>query len=254
MLYKYVGAASGPEAVELLKYFCEHQTLKASDPTTFNDPFEFKVEVDFTAEEDRIRARFFQDNPGRAEADYTSWANGFNKNAKWYLAQQTRQALLSTFGVVCLSTVEDNHLLWSHYATQHRGFCIAFDETIVETLPDVFGYGRVVYQSDIPVFQFYDESPEEYFRKACMHKSDQWGYEEEYRILFEKPGLVQFPVKPGVREVMLGCRAYQELRQYADQHLNSFDFPFFQMAEDLGKYRFIKIQIQKGTRVMSSHF
>src|ERR1035438_1500691 len=49
MLYKYVGAENGKQALEVLKYFCEAYTLKASEPTSFNDPFEFKIVADFEA-------------------------------------------------------------------------------------------------------------------------------------------------------------------------------------------------------------
>jgi hypothetical protein len=100
MLFKYVG---GKDALQIMKCFCEQHTLRASDPTTFNDPFEFKFAVDLDADENTIRERFFIDRKGASDAEYREWRRQHTKGDKWWITQETRKELLSRYGVFCLS-------------------------------------------------------------------------------------------------------------------------------------------------------
>lgn len=253
MLYKFYGADSGEKAEELLNFVCNDHTIRASDPTSFNDPFEFKVAFDFNADEDVIRRRYFKDRPGSKEGDYDEWRRTFTENARWWIAQTTRRNLMSLFGVVCFSMIEDNHLLWSHYASQHRGFCVGFDASMIENLPDLEGVGPVVYQGEAPVFRYYYDCPTQFTKSAFWCKSDCWAYEREYRVLFSRQGVVRFPIA-ALREVILGCRAYGELRNYAETRIGTSDVTYFQMAEDFGAYSLSKVPIQRGVHLMSSFF
>lgn len=63
MLFKYVGGSKGTEALQTMKYFCEQHTLLAGDPTKFNDPFEFKIAVDFNAGDETIRKQCLLNHP-----------------------------------------------------------------------------------------------------------------------------------------------------------------------------------------------
>jgi hypothetical protein len=253
VLYKFVGAKTGAEARDLLKFYCEARTLRANGPTTFNDPFEFKVAFDFDAEEEVIRRRYVEDNPDNVEADYVKWREGFTWNFKWWLAQETRRKLMAPFGVICFTTIEDNHLLWSHYAAQHKGFCVGLDESITQSMTGVQRCGPVKYQREAPKFRYYYDSPDTFAEKVFAYKSDRWAYESEYRIVLDRQGDVAFPER-GLREVILGCRAYSELREYADNHPTSLDITFFQMVEDFADYSLKKVSIERGVRMMSSFF
>jgi hypothetical protein len=253
LLYKFLGAESGPDAVKLLECVCNDHTLRASAPTSFNDPFEFKVSLDFEAEEDVIRHRYFEDNPNTNDADYNKWRAEFTDQSKWWACQQTRAALLSSSGVICFTTMEDNHLLWSHYATQHMGFCVGFDDSITRGLPGVERHGPVAYRREAPGFRFYYDKPEAFAKKAFLFKSDCWAYENEYRVVVDRQGLVKFPGSV-LREVILGCRAYPELRRYADQRLDKVEFGFYQMVENFRAYSLTKKRIEGSARYMSSFF
>lgn len=253
MLYKFYGASSGSEALKLLKYVCKDATIRASDPRSFNDPFEIKVAFDFDADDEVIRARYFADNPSSSDADYAEWRKGFTGNFKSHYSQTARTTMLSSCGVICLTLSEENHLLWSHYAANHQGFCIGFDDAIVERLPGVLGHGPVTYQRKAPVFRFYRDPPEIFPRSAFFYKSDCWSYEQEYRVVTDEQQIIQFP-KTCLREVILGCRAYPDLRRYAQREINDVEFRFFQMVEIPDEFSLKKSPIQQGRFIMSSHF
>lgn len=252
MLYKYVGAATGTGAIELLKCFTDKNTFKASEPATFNDPFEFKIAINFDADEPTVRRRYFLDNPEASKESYDTWFSTFDKS-KWWVTQQTRATLLSQVGVICLSEVDDNHLMWSHYAANHQGFCVAIDERQITSVEGVLGHGKVRYRSDAPVFRFYFDDPGEFAAKALACKSHLWEYEREYRILMNKSGIVSVP-RTAIQQIILGCRAYQELRMYANEHCDSRRDFWFQMCEDFAKYTIHKEPIVKNLATMSSFF
>src|SRR5262245_61644455 len=94
MLFKYVGETDGEKALQILKYFCEDCTFKASDPTTFNDPFEFKIAIDFEADEDTVRQRFFLDNQDASTSQYEEWFRTLRgPSTRWWVVQETRRKL-----------------------------------------------------------------------------------------------------------------------------------------------------------------
>jgi len=105
-------------------------------------------------------------------------------------------------GIFCMTPKPNNLLMWAHYADQHKGACIKFD-----LLKDVttFNFPKSVdYSDDYYSYNYLREQGKA--SMAIWHKSKEWAYEEEFRIV--KPtfhGLIE--VKPdAVVEVIFGCR------------------------------------------------
>jgi hypothetical protein len=92
---------------------------------------------------------------------------------------------LSDIGVLSLASRPDNLLMWAHYSNQHKGFVIALNEahsTFNERRgpSDEFRYLRKVeYSRTKPAIQIKDVKIED----VLFHKSDDWSYEEEWRIV-----------------------------------------------------------------------
>jgi len=234
MIYKYYGASNGSSALELLKKIVENNTLMASKPFTFNDPFEFKIAIDFDADDETIQKRYFKDNPTKTFQEYQNWKQGFIQS-QWYVRQSLRVDILNKFGVICLTNEFQNHLMWSHYATDHQGFCIGFDKSIVKSIEGVMWHENVNYLDEIPVFRYFYDNENEFPKKVLFSKLRDWQYEKEFRIITDKQGIVNLSI-PCVREVILGCRAFNELRQYADEKLDTNENLFYQMVENDQKY------------------
>jgi len=102
--------------------------------------------------------------------------------------KELRQALRSlkaefqeTQGLLCFTRHWENPVLWSHYASKHRGMCLGFD------LNDKYLLEVEYAEERIPI-TFKDGDPakgldEIFVRKLVRTKYIHWKYEEEIRIV-----------------------------------------------------------------------
>lgn len=252
MIYKYVGAKSPDELVQILKYFIEDGSIKASSPRTFNDPSEFKVKYDFEASDEVIKQRYFLDNPDSDEDRFKEWLNSFTPQSKWHTGYTNRQAMLDSVGVVCLTPDPNNYLMWSHYANNHTGFCIGFDEEITTSLDDTLFSYEVNYQNEIPIFRYFYESVGDFNKAVFFTKSKSWEYEKEFRVVTEGHGVRIFN-RTLIKEVIIGCRAPRKLEKYARSCLG-LEIHFSKMIDQSKEYGLIKKTIVDGTYFESSAF
>jgi hypothetical protein len=153
------------------------QKVWASDPKTFNDPFEFIMRENFHV-------------TAKGMVEYLT------KEEIAILSEFKRRA--SSFGVVAYSKKGGNILLWSHYALHHTGMCLEFeiDENKVGNLFEV------EYVSHIPADV---ENIESYFSKYLISKGKDWEYEQEYRQIFES-GTGYFDYPGPLTRISFGCR------------------------------------------------
>ncbi|MDZ4780592.1 MAG: DUF2971 domain-containing protein, partial [Planctomycetia bacterium] len=100
---------------------------------------------------------------------------------------------------------------------------------------------------------FYFDPVDEFAPRAFFSKSKAWEYEQEFRILLDRSGPFKL-AKSAVKEIILGCRAYPELRSYANNHLANGEPRFFQMIENPMEYGLNKQPIQPDTWAMTSFF
>lgn len=128
----------------------------------------------------------------------------------------------------CLSLKNNSNLMWSHYASNHYGFCIEFKFPVKP--PD-----KVIYTSKIPEIKLTDFLGRDENRKilskqiwqALRNKLDEWAYEEEYRLqISTKTKIKTIPVgqnssikileysPSSVESVIFGCRMIPENREY----------------------------------------
>lgn len=252
VLYRFYSAADTATLIDRLRQLVDDNALWASDPRTFNDPFEFKIVLDLNAETDVRHARYFLDNPKRSEEDFEVWNRSMDRQ-KWYVEQEARAGVLGTHGIVCLTKRWDHELLWAHYGKHHTGFCVGFDREAMAGWSEHVVMRDVQYLDDAPVFKFFTESPDDFVRKTVFSKSSAWSYEEEVRLLFEGSGLRSLP-SGAVKEVTLGCRAPSGLRNLANAYYGAAPFPLYQAAERLDRFRLTRNLIDPKVATMTSHF
>lgn len=124
---------------------------------------------------------------------------------------------INHFGVLCLSSEGDNHLMWAHYADKHRGILFELD------LDSLFPLGSsndgtltrhlfpIEYSHLRPILSFHNPG-----KPALLTKGIEWEYEKEWRVMFHIPQLhrdiinnkeVFFTDLPplNIRKVFLGC-------------------------------------------------
>ncbi len=125
-----------------------------------------------------------------------------------------------TVGILSLTEVPDDLLMWSHYADGHRGFVIGFDSNHEffnapgGERDNIVGLKKVEYSSNRPGVSWLDLSATE----AFLIKSSHWEYEREWRCLAylntvsdrdqsTTPPVYLFEI-PGdaIRSIICGCR------------------------------------------------
>jgi hypothetical protein len=132
------------------------------------------------------------------------------------------------YGLLCLSAVRDNILMWSHYGRRHTGVVIGL-KTGHAFLNSTEPLVKVEYREE-RVEMGYLAAPrsrelQEQIESLIRRKSPQWSYEREWRQLRflrhckteedpGSPGQVHhfIAIEPGlIREVIVGCRATETL-------------------------------------------
>lgn len=122
--------------------------------------------------------------------------------------EEKLKEFIETLGVLCLSTTQKSILMWSHYADNHRGFCIGFKNNIGFNENDVmqvkYSESRendLLYQYILTLDMNEDQKKLYLMREIILKKYIDWKYEEEWRIINKK----------GVKN-------------YSDDHLDSIIF------------------------------
>jgi len=80
----------------------------------------------------------------------------------------------SRTGIFCLTEKPDNHLMWVHYADQHRGFVIGYKTSaaFLQTDGRRLDYVRYRKPQNTPFTNLIDH---------CFYKGTEWRYEKEWR-------------------------------------------------------------------------
>lgn len=96
-------------------------------------------------------------------------------------AQQYREMFRSEYPMCCLTTSQENTLMWSYYSGGHTGICVHFDAT----KPPIFFAERVIYSEQYPALPLLiDEvTPDELRTLTLLTKSRAWKHEHEYRLI-----------------------------------------------------------------------
>lgn len=100
----------------------------------------------------------------------------------------------------------DNFLMWAHYTNGHKGFCIAYNEHLLDGLDEdklSDGYCKVEYRDELPDLP--EDGNDQTFLNVIKTKSKVWEYEHELRMIYRGDGLKQLGDNV-VDAIYLGCK------------------------------------------------
>jgi hypothetical protein len=218
-LYKYRGGTE--KDLENLRT----DNIWMAVPSEFNDPFDLKVYVncELVAKElanNDAEIKFLMKTRSVTENNpiYIEFLNKI-KTMENNLNKELTMKIDRTF-ISCLSEKRDSILMWSHYANNHKGFCIGYD---FKKLLDLYKINMfpVTYSKDFFVIDTWEKFSNRInhmniFMKAAKTKSLEWSYEKEWRI-FGKYILNKFKQKgmlskmPVPFSIYMGCHIENEL-------------------------------------------
>ncbi len=253
-LYKYVS----PERLDIIR----NLRIRFTQPGAQNDPFELRPVVDRFRRPEVARqalSRPFSEEWDQQFSDKIlkqfgpQLVNEIERKFPGYFAAQKEVALakadmesdrgardeinrlLNTLGIFSLSEVPDDLLMWAHYAANHTGFVLEFDDANVwfwaqRPKGDDCGNLRKVSYADQPSSGCLAElkAPEVFYAKG-----KKWEYEREWRIirplvesstspsegvfLFDLPATVVTGVIAGLRTSGESLQELQEIHQSNSQ-------------------------------------
>jgi len=193
-------------------------------PSQFNDPFDcrFDISLDATPQE-KVMAYFWYlhrreampIDEAMAIARREVLGRSYTELQRWEEHRRTAFiASIESHGIFSLSAVNNDILMWSHYADSHRGVCIEFTaDACRDDHYRSFTPFPVQYQSQFPCMNMYGYANNELVCKSVLTKSEHWAYEQEYRILdAERSGLRQIP-DDLLTGVIFGTRTPKEHRE-----------------------------------------
>ncbi|MFQ2150970.1 DUF2971 domain-containing protein [Aeromonas jandaei] len=175
--------------------FLQNPTIRISNTTYLNDPFECQAgdNLIYVAREAVI------------------------KNGVDYDSEQTRDvlnSLLNSHGIFSVSETPRSTLMWAHYADEHSGLCIGFDEDIFSNKvipkggryeiaglkPNKISYDNYRFDRQTEIknsTQMLDS-----IKKHLLTKSDDWIYEKEHRWIVPYSFCSQFKIIRNNKHVM----------------------------------------------------
>ena len=180
--------------------------LRFSSPLAFNDPFDWKLYEKHEINLEDLETYFLSLNP-------SFYKNKFDVEDKqaaiiWakYHFMQAIQKSVNQLGVCCFSTDENNLLLWAHYADCHKGACIKFKTKELLKIFDSIKY--VQYSESFPKVEIFKDFISA-LNIAPLHKSIDWSYEKEVRVITKEAGYFNFPSE-AIEQIRFGVKCEYE--------------------------------------------
>ncbi len=193
-------------------------------PRQFNDPYDCKTLFNYLRASDEVWRRFFSqlfrvhkpkiDEKTLAKLVDLAMRKDIHNSPDFRESQlnKYRKALsdaTKNLGILCMSKVKNNILMWAHYADGHRGICIELNR---EVLRRHFYLDKVVYRDRYPSFnEFLRLARGNSLHLFLLSKARYWEYEKEWRAIQEiKNHNRQLQLPEGaISGVVLGCQISQ---------------------------------------------
>lgn len=136
------------------------------------------------------------------------------------------------------SRAVENVLMWSHYAEDHKGFCIEyeFDEGFVDSYPHAY-FRHIQYAKEGQPIDLSQKYPID-TNLAFFTKSSKWGYENEVRLLNYNPNeecpYYALPLydKCWIKSIYFGIKCSTEAKEKIIQILGT-NVSYYQMESNL---------------------
>lgn len=186
ILYKYCDQLGAVKILDSLE-------LKLSYVVDVNDPLEckpvFHCGGNFNHIKNRYIARCSQEGVSFSVENIAKLRGKFDNGE---LQKELLDAIPREWGKIiqdaCLLSVSANNrntVMWAHYADKHKGIVIGIDFDIVYRSGSGVKMLRVNYSPDRPQVNIFEDDLKDSSGKVLSTKFDGWGYENEFRCIFD---------------------------------------------------------------------
>ena len=215
------------------KMMIKDNIIHFASPSSFNDPFDSTIpfRYDLINDDELMKAycrMFKRDEPNISRQEMRRRAReevkkGFTRDEGYLERARRIIAEFNTrmFGIFSVAKEHYNLLMWSHYASYHKGFCVEFNyELLVDFCQKYFEEKEklleareIIYQEEYPILIPTIEDDVEYMFRPLSMKSKLWEYEKEHRLIVYE-GANENVVLPNgiITGIILGCKMPEEYK------------------------------------------
>ena len=236
ILYKY---CSVERALQIL----DNHSIMFSSYTAFNDPFDCAVYIDGNNSSDEWKEYLIQQGLLPLDAECKAHLILENPAEAASIVSKAYLRAIKEMGILCLSSINDNILMWSHYSDFHKGVCLRFD---VSKDLKTFNFPlKVIYNNEyikLNYIQSYLRNDQD-IHIALWHKSKDWEYENEYRIIDSvEHGLKTFK-KEALTGIVFGCQCSDENRNKIKKKIREVSYLNIALMEAVKSKTQYKLEI-----------
>jgi hypothetical protein len=181
--------------------------LYFTGPVELNDPFDCQLPIDFRASRAELERIICDGAPeGAKRKDIIRQIRALKLSEYQDRVREAFQQERKNWSLCCFSAIGDSILMFSHYADQHRGICLAFSPESRDRLGRPL---RVIYSDSYPELRYAQirSSVRTLAKSLYLTKFASWKYEAEWRIVRhdKPPGLASF-LPSDLSGIIFGCR------------------------------------------------
>lgn len=233
VLYKYMDVTE--DGITHLEDLLRENLIWFSSPREFNDPFDCRSVFDIrnSREEIVLRKTAYLARKGaslavalaQAEQDIPQHSDELENWQHQRIEAHSHRT--ANTGMLCLTILCDNQLMWTHYAKWHTGVCIQFrvrDDREESHMAFIAEAQPIAYADRCPLINFVRDNRFDIVQKALLTKASPYRYEAEWRIVRydDGPGLKPIPIGI-IGSVILGVNMKSATRDRVIQACAAYD-------------------------------
>ncbi|MEE4075186.1 DUF2971 domain-containing protein [Pseudomonas viridiflava] len=182
-------------------------TVWMASPDSFNDPFDCAINLDQNKLSESVaHALDLVSKARNAPVDESLSAVRPEDETAYAELRASLKAQIQAIGVLCLSETPCEILMWSHYAQNHKGFCIEYsvdESSLLRAMAQPVRYTDAYPSLSVKNLP---GDAEQNFLDVCLYtKAKQWSYEKEWRVISPVGGKLYRAPAP-VSAVIFGAR------------------------------------------------
>jgi hypothetical protein len=234
--FPYIKEVAHDERVSayLNKHQCSEEEKENMLLQSWKEEQEKHSELNVTYEEFREYLKFKMDQAGSFVSDLLKGiASMDDPSFRCKTVHALTQAMNQEIGILCLTEKLDNLLMWAHYASNHTGFVIEFNEKhpFFDRGSEIGHLKKVRYSIARPEVTLLDPTLSDmehiyhWINDIFCVKSEHWDYEHEWRMIVALKNcqnviasqqddvyLFELP-KSCITGIVLGCRISTEHKE-----------------------------------------
>jgi len=229
-------------------------------PNEFDDPYDCALQIMRDVSETDVNELWEKWKKGEIHTEhpydkyYSQYTTDGKPNEKFRNANigtikmilaREREKILTQWGISCFSANNDNLLMWAHYGSGHKGYCLEFDTSE----PLFKNASPVTYPSteEIPSYSPVDilTGKENAVQRMTLIKAPDWAYQEEWRIFCEKGDTVKNYEENCLTKVFFGAKSSRDDQIKIIKAIGNCQTKFFIMEPDSELFEVKPVEYEK---------